>query len=160
MATPREIPVRHSCIYQCASALACALLALCAATPARARLGADVASVQADQQAWNASSVQMPLAGATLYTQTLPNGVHVRQYADASGLVFAVAWDGPVLPDFGRLLGEHASAYADAVRRQQRGVHVQSAALVIESGGMMRSFSGRAYLPARLPPTVTAQDIR
>lgn len=145
---------------QCAAALACAVLGLCCATQVWARLGADVASVQADQQAWDASSTQTALAGATLYSQTLSNGLHVRQYADASGSVFAVAWDGPVLPDFTRLLGEHAGAYADAVRLQQRGVHVRGAALVIESGGMMRSFSGRAYLPAKLPPTVTVQDIR
>lgn len=144
-----------------ASALGCALLGLLCCTPSWAKLGGDLASVQADQQAWGASASQTTLAsGATLFTQTLPQGVTVRQYADANGLVFAVGWDGPTLPDFARLLGTHFSSYADAVRQQKRGVSVQGATLVIESGGRMGSFAGRAFLPGQLPARLSAQDIR
>jgi len=135
-------------------------LSLLWAQGAWAALGSDQASVQADQQAWAASSGQSVLAGATLYSQTLPNGVTVRQYLATSGTVFAVAWSGPVLPDFARLLGVHFQTYAEALRQQRRGVSVQGAALVIESGGMMRAFSGRAYLPGLLPASLNAQDIR
>ena len=135
-------------------------LGLLWASGAWAALGGDLASVQADQQAWSASSSPSVLPGATLYSQTLANGVTVRQYLDAGGQVFAVAWSGPVLPDFARLLGPHFQAYADALRQQKHGVSVQGAALVIESGGMMRAFSGRAYLPGQLPTALTAQDIR
>jgi hypothetical protein len=46
------------------------------------------------------------------------------------------------------------------MRAQRRGVSLHDPDLVIESSGMMRSFSGRAYLPQRLPPIVAAQDIR
>ena len=119
-----------------------------------------MASVQSDQQAWGASSTQSALSGATLQTQTLPNGVTVRQYLDANGTVFAVGWEGPVLPDFSRLLGVHYAAYTQAVRQQKHGVAVHGSDLVIESGGMMRSFSGHAYLPAKLPASIRAQDIR
>jgi hypothetical protein len=79
---------------------------------------------------------------------------------DANGRVFAVGWEGPTLPDFARLLGTHFSRYADAVRQQKRGVSVQAATLVIESGGRMGSFAGRAFLPAQLPARLNAQDIR
>jgi hypothetical protein len=65
-----------------------------------------------------------------------------------------------VLPDFERLLGAHYATYLEAVRLQRRGVSVQGPALVIESGGMMRAFSGRAYLPNLLPRQLSAQDIR
>jgi hypothetical protein len=123
-------------------------------------LGADLASVEADQKAWDASSTQAVLAGATRLTQTLPDGITVRQYVDASGCVFAVAWEGPVLPDFVRLLGAHFAVYAQAVRQQKHGVSVRGADLVIESGGMMRSFSGRAYLPGKLPAGLSQQDLR
>jgi hypothetical protein len=123
-------------------------------------LGGDLASVQADQQAWGATTTQTPIAGATLYSQFLPGGQQVRQYVNATGLVFAVAWEGPVLPDFERLLGASFQAYATALRQQKRGVNLQNADLVIESGGMMRSFSGRAYLPPKLPVNLSAQDIR
>jgi hypothetical protein len=135
------------------------LLALLLSSAAWGRLGGDLASVQADQQAWGATASQSALAGATLYTQTLPSGLTVRQYVDVAGLVFAVGWEGPVLPDFERLLGAAFPAYAVAVRQQRRGVNIQGADLVVESGGMMRSFSGRAYLPAKLPASVAAQDI-
>jgi hypothetical protein len=64
-----------------------------------------------------------------------------------------------VPPDFERLLGASFQAYSAAQRQQKRGVNVQNAYLVIESGGMMRSFAGRAYLPAKLPVSLTAQDI-
>ena len=137
-----------------------ALLGASLCSAAWGRLGGDLASVQADQQAWVASVVQTRLGSATLYAQTLPNGQVVRQYVDAAGLVFAVGWEGHVLPDFERLLGPHFAAYAVAQRQQRRGVSVQNADLVIESGGMMRSFAGRAYLPAHLPAKLTALDIR
>jgi hypothetical protein len=125
-----------------------------------AKLGGDLASVQSDTQAFAATTRQSALTGAIVHTQTLPNALVIRQYVDATGVVFAVGWEGPVLPDFQRLLGAHYSSYVDAARQQMRGVSVQGPALVIESGGMMRAFSGRAYLPALLPRSLTVQDIR
>ena len=127
-----------------------------------AALAGDLASVNSDAQAFGASTntSQTVNAAAKVYTQSLPSGVTVRQYVDASGLVFAVGWEGPVLPDFERLLGTSFQAYAVAVRQQKRGVNIQTPDLVIESGGMMRSFVGRAYLPGKLPANLTARDIR
>jgi hypothetical protein len=136
--------------------LLCTLLS----STAWAKLGGDLASVQADQQAWAGTTTQTRLAGATIYSQTLPDGQLVRQYVDAAGLVFAVAWEGTVLPDFERLLGASFQTYTAAQRQQKRGVSVQNTDVVIESGGMMRSFAGRAYLPTKLPVSLTAQDIR
>lgn len=140
--------------------LACTALGLLLTCNAWAVLGGDAASVASDQQTWTATDTQSTVAVATLHSQLLPNGVTVRQYLDSSGRVFAVAWSGPVLPDFARLLGAYYPSYSDAIRQQARGVHVQSATLVIESGGMMRAFVGRAYLPNRLPAGFTAQDIQ
>lgn len=152
--------VRHFSATTGARALLCAFVGLCLSTHAWSALGSDAASVLADQQAWSASSTQSTLGSATLQTQTLPNGVTVRQYLDANGYVFAVGWEGPVLPDFSRLLGMHFAAYVQAVRQQKHGVAIHGADLVMESGGMMRSFSGHAYLPAKLPAGMHAQDIR
>lgn len=135
-------------------------LALLLATAAQARLGGNLASVHSDAQAMGASTSQTVVAGATVYSLLLANGLTVRQYVDASGQVFAVAWDGPVLPDFARLLGPHFAAYQHSQRQQQRGVSIRSADLVLESGGMMRAFGGRAYLPAQVPATLSLQDIR
>jgi len=95
-----------------------------------------------------------------VYSQQLPDGQIVRQYLDATGLVIAVGWEGPVLPDFERLLGPYFQAYIVAVRQQKRGVSIKTLDLVIESGGMMRSFVGRAYLPAKIPANLAPQYIR
>ena len=140
--------------------LAGALGCLLCTSDARAALAGDLPSVQSDAQAFAALTSQTVVAAATVYTQTLPNGLVVRQYVDSAGLVFAVAWEGPVLPDFGRLLGSYYPVYTLAVRQQKRGVNIQTPELVIESGGMMRSFSGRALLPARLPAAMAPLDIR
>ena len=137
------------------------LVTLFCASVVRAELAGDLASVSRDAQAFGANtSSQSMQGGATVYTQSIPNGVAVRQYVDANGWVFAVAWEGPVLPDFERLLGASFQTYMAAVRQQRRGVAIQTPELVIESGGMMRSFIGRAYLPAKLPVNLSAQDIR
>ena len=128
--------------------------------PAWAALGGDLASVRSDGQAWEASHSRTAVNGATVHVQVLPEGITVRQYVDGSGHVFGVAWQGPQLPDFSRLLGTYYPVFQEAQRQQTRGVNVQSAELVIESGGMMRAFSGRAYLPGSLPATLTPQDIR
>lgn len=129
--------------------------------PTWAALGGNLASITSDQQAWQATHSTSSLPGTSLRTLTLSNGLTVRQYLDTStDTVFAVAWEGPVLPDFQRLLATQFGAYQDAVRAQKRGVHLKTNDLVIDSGGMMRAFSGRAYLPARLPTTLNASEIR
>jgi hypothetical protein len=140
--------------------LCCCLASMLCAPAAWAGLGGDTASVQSDKEAWVASSTQSTLAGATVFRQVLGNGVVVRQYVDTFGAVFAVGWEGPVQPDFERLLGAHFAAYLDAVQRARRGVSIQSAGLVLESGGMMRAFSGRAYVPTGVPAGFSVKDIR
>ena len=152
-----ELPFWRPAIWR--SALLGGLLLL--AGPTWAALGGNLAAIASDQQAWQATHSTSTLPGTSLHTLTLPNGVTVRQYLDTStDTVFAVAWEGPVLPDFQRLLANQFGAYQDAVRAQKRGVHLKTNDLVMDSGGMMRAFSGRAYLPARLPAALNASEIR
>jgi len=155
------IDVKTLRAWQCMLCLAWAGL-LCTGE-ARAALAGDWASVQSDAQAFSANttlSSQTANGAVTVYTQALPNGVVVRQYVDATGFVFAVGWDGPVMPDFVRLLGDYFPSYQEALRQQRRGVSVNRADLVLEAGGAMRGFYGRAWLPARLPSGFTGRDIR
>lgn len=139
-------------------ALACALVLISAA--AQAHLGGNEASVQADAAAWQAPTVAARGARFAVFTQTTPEGVKVRQFLSPTGLVFAVAWDGPVLPDMERLLGTHFPLYQNALQQRKRSVRVDTPTLALESGGMMRAFVGRAYLPDQLPAGVTAADIQ
>ncbi len=138
--------------------LAAAALLLCG--PARAGLGGDLESVRSDALAWNANHSHSALGAATLHSLVQPDGVTLREYVDAAGLVFAVAWEGPVQPDFLRLLGSHFPRYLEALRQPGRGMGVNSPELVLESGGRMRAFYGRAWLPASLPTSLTGKDIR
>jgi len=131
------------------------------AEPANAVRTTNHVTHQASIQASNQSISQSirPLAGATLHTQQLASGITLRQYVNPAGLMFAVGWAGPVLPDFRYLLGDYFLRYSQAQRQQSRQIHIQSPDLMLEAGGMMRAFSGHAYLPALLPPTLSAADI-
>ena len=67
------------------------------------------------------------------------------------------------MPDLRQVLGAHFDEYvaAMAATRNRRGpVLVQLPGLVVQSGGHMRGFVGKAYVPETLPPGVSAEDIR
>jgi hypothetical protein len=140
------------------------LIALCLLPlPAFAALGGDVESIRADQAAFNAAPAIADKSGYSIYTLQTPAGLTVREYLAANGTVFAVAWEGPMLPDLKRLLGGYYARYTSAPRTHpgghgHRGVHQDD--LVVESGGHMRAFFGRAYLPKALPAGVAASEIQ
>lgn len=89
--------------------------------------------------------------------QTLETGTRVREFFTAEGTVFAVTWQGPVLPDLTILLGTYFSQYAQAAQRARTvgraagPLQMNATNLVLQSRGRMRDFSGFAYLPALLP---------
>ena len=144
------------CVWR--TALASGLLLASGVT--HAHLGGNEASVQADGSAWQAPVTVVRGTRFTAMTHTTPEGMKVRQFLSATGLVFAVAWDGPVLPDMERLLGGYFPPYQNALQQRKRSVRVDTPSLVVESGGMMRAFVGRAYLPDLLPAGVSAADIQ
>jgi len=94
-------------------------------------------------------------AGYTVATTTLASGTTVREYVGTDGIVFGVAWNGPLLPDLRELLGDHFATLTDASARQRRtgrgGVHAATADVTIESSGHMRAYAGRAWIDSRLP---------
>jgi hypothetical protein len=95
----------------------------------------------------------------------MDNGVHVREFMTPDGVVFAVAWDGPVPPDLRPLLGTSFAAYARtlAALKQpglQRSLRIASSDLVVETAGHLRAYRGRAYLPALIPDGTPAADLR
>jgi hypothetical protein len=93
-------------------------------------------------------------------------GTTIREYAAADGLIFAYTWQGPTMPDLHRLLGTYLASYrakADAQRDQRGSLHASRVAqpdVVVDSGGQMRSYVGRAWLPAALPPGVSPAELR
>ena len=100
-----------------------------------------------------------------LHEVQLENGTLVREYATPAGIVFAVTWQGPVLPDLRLLLGGYFSTFkaetdqARLVGRRGSSVHVDRDGLVIVSSGRMRNFFGHAYAPDLIPAGVNIQDV-
>jgi len=77
--------------------------------------------------------------------------------------VFGVVWEGPAMPDLSQLLGAYFPHFRDSVAAHphRRGpVYVQSGSLVIESGGHMRAFRGRAYLTNLIPSNLNKDVVR
>jgi hypothetical protein len=97
-------------------------------------------------------------ATAPVYTvtqSTLDSGTLVREYADASGIVFAVSWKGPTLPDLRTLLGDKFTVMTSNAAKRPKAGHSQLAVnqsdVVIVSNGHMRAFEGQAWIPSALP---------
>jgi hypothetical protein len=138
-------------------------LGLALALPAQAALGGSEATVFADQSHTNAALTTAPGARYTVHQLQVPAGATVREFVGPDGVVFAVAWQGPVMPDLRQLLGPYFGQYVDAVaaRRGVRGpVAIALPGLVVESSGRQRAFSGRAYVPGSVPPGVAVDDLR
>jgi hypothetical protein len=134
--------------------------------PAWAALGGDIASVQADQVHMQGTRRVTTAAAYTVHEIQGASGTVVREYVSSEGKVFAVAWQGPYLPDMRQLLGSSFEQYAQAAKaqrstRMRRGPRlIEEPGLTVETSGHPRSFSGRAYIPGMLPPGVPAEDIR
>ena len=141
----------------------CAALGLVHAPAAQAALGGSLGSVQADELQLHAVRRVASRSGFELHTLTLASGTQVREFVDASGTVFGVAWSGPLMPDLNQVLGRHFTrlvARSQQPHADHRLLQLQADDLVIVSGGRMRNFAGRAYLPLRVPAGVTPAQIQ
>ena len=96
-------------------------------------------------------------------SRTLKSGTLVHEYADAAGAVFAVSWSGPFKPDLKRLLGRYFDTLGagNAAHRGRRSrVEVNTGDLVVQSGGHMGAFEGRAWVQSRLPAGFDPQEMK
>jgi hypothetical protein len=110
------------------------------------------------------SSVSHAESNYVLRDTTLATGTQVREYVSNSGVVFAVTWDGPFLPDLKALLGKYfdtmAAESARVPRAGRSNIAVSVPEVVIHSGGHMRAFEGSAWIPAGFPAGFTTNDVR
>lgn len=132
------------------------------AAPAHGALGGDVASVQADAAVMGGQAVKLATTPVTVWAFQTPAEVNIRQYLGPEGRVVAVAWDGPVMPDLSKLLGTHYTEFETAARQphgSRNALTVDTGSLVVQSGGRLRAFRGRAYL-VPLPAGLNVEQIR
>ncbi len=144
-------------------------IALCSvlswSAPVGAHLGSDSAGVQADSLVLQGTVGTRTLAAYDVQQIDAAAGQTVREYLTRRGRVFAVTWSGPAPPDLAQLLGPYFPQYAAGLAALdhpglKRSVRVATPALIVESSGHLRAYSGRAYLPALLPAGIELAEIR
>ena len=129
---------------------------------ASATLGETEASIAAEPQLGNAVIKETMSGSYRVHEIQQPSGTLIREYAGLDGKVFAVTWHGPFSPNLRQTLGSYFDQYAAAApagRQDRNHVQVRESNLVVQVGGHMRAYSGRAYLPQALPSGVTAGDL-
>ncbi len=122
-----------------------------------------MSSLASDQQRLHGELRSSAREGFSLHEITAADGTVVRQYASPSGVIFGVSWSGPFVPDLSQLLGPYFQEYRQAAQsavRRHGPLFVRTNRLVVEAGGHMRSFHGRAYVPGLVPATVSAEAVR
>jgi hypothetical protein len=141
-------------------------IAVClSALPASAALGGDVTSIDADQAQMKGTVELKQSSAFNVHQIKAPNGTVVREYVSSAGTVFAVAWNGPFLPDLQQLLGTYFDQYSAGVKAEKatyvgrRPLNLQISGLVVQTSGHVRDYHGRAYLPNQVPAGVKAEDL-
>ena len=157
MRTARSTINVKKCVFS--SVLLIATLSPCIAAAA---LGEPEASVQAEVARLRGSITVSRYANYQLHEIQLPSGTVVREFAGSGGKVFAVAWNGPAVPNLREILGQYFDSYVTAAKAPHSGHHhlqIRESNLVVQAGGHMRAFSGLAYLPQAVPSGVNIGDL-
>lgn len=135
------------------------------AAPALATLGMGADSIAGDRKALSAKKVTVTVRAKYSVQEVASDATVVREYLSASGVVFAVAWNGRSHPDLSALLGSYNPQYQSATnlaprRHGEKFTQVQAGQVVVERWGHMRNLQGRAYLPALVPEGVSLNELR
>jgi hypothetical protein len=167
MSAPSRSP-RHTSRFAATALLAAALLsnhamaALGRAPQPRPNDATDGTPVARQLRASPSNASNAPYTVSTIVE---PTGTVVQEFVNAQQQVFAVVWQGPVLPDLVVYFGEHHSAFQQAVQQKratgQRGgaVMARQADLVMMSHGRMGRFQGHAYIPSLAPQGLNIQTL-
>jgi len=138
-----------------------------AIAPSWAVLGGDVSSIQVDQTRMRAQrESRAAVREGTVHELRMPDGSSIRQFVNANGIVYAVAWSTRLKPDFAQMLGRHAADFeagVAAVSRSPgltRSAEVDRGDLVVHSSGRPGAFVGQAWLKSLLPSGARTDAIR
>jgi hypothetical protein len=135
--------------------------------PAVGAASAASAAGAAAAVARDAADSQTTLLNGALRMRTFTDngGTTLNEYATSTGQIIAYTWSGPTMPDLRALLGSHNASYQAGVAAGQASGNLHDSRivrddLIVESGGPMRGYVGRAWLPQALPPGVSADDFQ
>ncbi len=148
------------------SLIGIALLMLALPLPALAALGGDVTSVRQDQAHLKGSLKTTKAEAYTVHEIKASAGTVVKEYVSPAGKVFAITWRGQFIPNMQQLLGTYFDQFAQAAKAQReshvghRPLNIQQPGLVVQSGGHMRGYFGRAYAPDLVPQGVSPDALQ
>ena len=134
--------------------------------PALAALGGDVSSVQEDKAQMKGTLKTTENDAYTVHEITAAGNTIVKEYVSPAGKVFAITWHGQFIPNMQQLLGTYFDQYAQAAKEQREShpgrhpLNIQQSGLVVQSGGHMRSYMGRAYAPDMVPQGVNVDALQ
>lgn len=133
--------------------------------PAFASLGGNLDSVNADRIHMKANLTITSKENYNVHQIQAPEGTIVEEYVSSTGTVFAVAWHGHFMPDMQQLMGTYFNQYSAALQSQQKHfghqpLNIKQAELVVQTGGHMRDYFGRAYIPSLLPSGLDPDQIQ
>jgi len=109
---------------------------------------------------------QAAASGSQMRAQTTnTTDFTIKEFIDSTGIVYAVRWDGAMLPDINALLGEYFPEYKIAIattpyRVPRRHLKADSGNLSIRQFGHPGALSGLIYLKNRLPANVQPEDLK
>ncbi len=157
------MPIFNSGEIKIAALLCAVLVAALGPRIAAATLGEPEITVQRDVAQLRASiKTSEDRASYRIHEIQLPGGTLLREFVAPDGNVFAVAWNGPTKPDLRQALGKYFDAFVSAPRPKfadRRHLQIKQGDLVVQGGGHMRAFSGRAYLASAIPSGVNLGDL-
>jgi len=157
------MPIFSSGEIKIAALLCAVLVAALGPRIAAATLGEPEITVQRDVAQLRASiKTSEDRASYRIHEIQLPGGTLLREFVAPDGNVFAVAWNGPTKPDLRQALGKYFDAFVSAPRPKfadRRHLQIKQGDLVVQGGGHMRAFSGRAYLASAIPSGVNLGDL-
>jgi hypothetical protein len=128
-----------------------------------ASLGDEESSVQVDREKMSAQVHVQATQQYAVHEMQLATGTRVREFVSPAGKVFGVAWAGPFMPDLKQILGKYFDQYAAALKTRpiRRGpLAIRGPGLVVDTGGHMRAWAGRAYVPELVPARMQVDEIR
>lgn len=153
------------CRAHSAFAIVAGLLLTCTGS-ARAELGGRLSSVAADSGNMHARIASVAHGNYARHELTRSNDGIVREYTNASGMVFAVTWSGPGKPDLRTLLGQYFTIFqanseviAHSTHALRRPPQVSQPDLQIQTSGHMGWFRGVAFVPSLAPPGFAVADL-
>jgi hypothetical protein len=162
----QRMPMLMSRSNELQASVLCSVMLIAALSPglAFATLGESEASVQSDVAQLQASiKATTPHTNFRVHEIQMPSGTLVREYVSLDGNVFAVAWNGPFMPNLRQALGRYFESFVDGAKLNHgdhKHIQIHQPDLVVQARGHMRSFSGRAYLPLALPSGFNLGDLQ